>query len=114
MPGAGGLVDYQREQGTLQGLNVTYVGDGNNIASSLALACSSVGANFTISAPGDYHVPSIAWDEARRRADQKESLLDWGEKPQDAVKSADVVYTDVWIIMGYEAEADGRRRVFAE
>jgi len=110
----GDLLTINESKGNLEGLNVTYVGDGNNIASSLALACSSVGANFTISAPGDYHVPSIAWDEARRRAAQKESLLDWVEKPQDAVKSADVVYTDVWISMGDEAEAVERRRVFAE
>ena len=110
----GDLLTINESKGDLQGLNVTYVGDGNNIASSLALACSSVGTNFTISAPGDYHVPSIAWDEARRRASQKESKLDFVEQPLEAVKGADVVYTDVWISMGDEAEADERRRVFAE
>ncbi|MCH7801697.1 MAG: ornithine carbamoyltransferase [Chloroflexi bacterium] len=110
----GDLLTMNESKGDLEGLNVTYVGDGNNIAASLALACSSVGANFTLSAPKDYHVPSIAWDEARRRAAEKESLLEWVEQPQKAVTGADVVYTDVWISMGDEAESDQRRGVFAE
>ncbi|MCH8309295.1 MAG: ornithine carbamoyltransferase, partial [Chloroflexi bacterium] len=52
--------------------------------------------------------------EARRRAAEKESLLEWVEQPQKAVTGADVVYTDVWISMGDEAESDQRRGVFAE
>lgn len=110
----GDLLTMNESKGDLAGLNVTYVGDGNNIASSLALACSSVGANFTIAAPSDYHVPSIAWEEARYRAALSESSLDWVEEPREAVRDADVVYTDVWVSMGDEAEADDRRRVFAE
>lgn len=110
----GDLLTINEVKGGLRGLNVTYVGDGNNIASSLALACGSVGTNFTISAPRDYHVPSSAWEEARRRAIKKESSLNWVEKPEEAVVGADVVYTDVWISMGNEAESEERRRVFAQ
>jgi ornithine carbamoyltransferase len=100
-------------KGHLEGLRVAYVGDGNNIASSLALGCASVGADFVIAAPGDYHVPSAAWEEARRRAYLKESLLEWVEDPKRAVDGADVVYTDVWISMGDERESDERRDVFS-
>lgn len=110
----GDLLTINEVKGDLTDLNVTYIGDGNNIASSLALACGSVGTNFTISAPKDYHVPSIAWEEARRRAIKKESLINWVEKPEEAVVGADVVYTDVWISMGNEAESEERRRVFAQ
>ncbi len=109
----GDLLTMNEAKGDLEGLRVAYVGDGNNIASSLALGCASVGADFVIAAPNDYHVPTIAWDEARRRAARNESRLDWVEDPKEAVDGADIVYTDVWISMGQEAEAEDRRRVFA-
>ncbi|HJO81329.1 MAG TPA: ornithine carbamoyltransferase [SAR202 cluster bacterium] len=110
----GDLITMSEVKGRLKGLRVAYIGDGNNIASSLALGCASVGADFVIAAPSDYHVPSDAWEEARRRAFEKESLLDWVEDPKRAVDGADVVYTDVWISMGDESEADERRRVFSQ
>jgi ornithine carbamoyltransferase len=94
-------------------MNVAYVGDGNNIASSLAIACSSVGANFIIASPQDYQVPEIAWNIARQRSAENETRLDWTESPQAAVDGADVVYTDVWISMGDEEEADVRREIFS-
>ena len=110
----GDLLTMQEHKGGLNGLRVAYVGDGNNIASSLAMACASVGADFVIAAPRDYHVPTPAWEEAKHRAATNESLLDWVESPQDAVSGADIVYTDVWVSMGDESEAEERRRVFAE
>jgi len=109
----GDMLTIQERKGALENMRVAYVGDGNNIASSLALACASVGADFVIAAPKDYHVPTIAWEEARRRAALGESLLDWVESPQEAVTGADIVYTDTWISMGDEAEAEERRSVFA-
>jgi len=110
----GDLLTMSEAKGHLEGLRVAYVGDGNNIASSLALGCASVGTDFVIAAPGNYHVPSVAWEEARRRAFEKESLLEWVEDPKRAVDGADVVYTDVWISMGDEREADERRKVFSK
>ena len=109
----GDLLSMNEHKGDLEGLNVTYVGDGNNIASSLAIACSSVGANFVIASPADYKVPDIAWDVARQRSAENETSLDWTESPEAAVEGADVVYTDVWISMGDEAEADVRREIFS-
>ncbi len=109
----GDLLSMHEHKGDLSGLNVTYVGDGNNIASSLAIACASVGANFTIASPPEYKVPEIAWSVAERRSAEVETVLRWTESPEAAVEGADVVYTDVWISMGDEAEADERRDVFS-
>ena len=109
----GDLLSMNEHKGDLSGLNVAYVGDGNNIASSLAIACASVGANFTIASPAEYKVPEIAWSIAERRSAEVETALRWTESPEAAVEGADVVYTDVWISMGDEAEADERRQVFS-
>ena len=109
----GDLLSMTEHKGDLEGMNVAYVGDGNNIASSLAIACSSVGANFVVASPPEYKVPEIAWDVARQRSAENETRLQWIESPEAAVEGADVVYTDVWISMGDEAEADVRRDIFS-
>ena len=109
----GDLLSMSERKGELAGLNVAYVGDGNNIASSLAIGCASVGANFVVASPEAYRPPDVAWSVAERRAAETESRLAWTESPEVAVEGADVVYTDVWISMGDEAESDERRRVFA-
>ena len=109
----GDLLSMTEHKGDLEGMNVAYVGDGNNIASSLAIACSSVGANFVVASPPQYKVPEIAWDVARQRSAENETRLQWIESPEAAVEGADVVYTDVWISMGDEAEADVRRDIFS-
>ena len=110
----GDLLTMSESKGDLSGLNVAYVGDGNNIASSLAIACSSVGANFSIASPERYKVPQMAWEVAQRRSAENETRLSWTESPEEAVSGADVVYTDVWISMGDEEEADERRRIFTD
>lgn len=109
----GDLISMAESKGGLSGLNVAYVGDGNNIASSLAIGCASVGANFVVASPAEYGVPDVAWSVAERRAAETESRLARTESPEAAVEGADVVYTDVWISMGDEHEAAERRRVFA-
>ena len=110
----GDLLSMSEHKGDLEGLNVAYVGDGNNIASSLSIACASVGANFAIASPAEYRVPEVAWSVAQERSAERETRLTWTESPEAAVEGADVVYTDVWISMGDEAESDVRRRVFAK
>ena len=108
----GDLLTVSEHKGRLEGLKVAFVGDGNNVASSLALACASTGADFVLASPGDYQLPTVVLEEARRRAALRESQIEWTESPQAAVRDADVVYTDVWVSMGQEAEEAERIEVF--
>lgn len=109
----GDMLTIYEHRGGLTGLTVAFVGDGNNVASSLALACASVGANFALAAPNDYQIPESLWGEAQRRAALAESRVTWFESPEEAVRDADVVYTDVWVSMGQETEAAERLKAFA-
>ena len=110
----GDALTIYEKKGRLEGLSVAFVGDGNNIAGSLALACASLGAHFTVASPRDYRIPTIVWEEASHRASMRESGLEWVENPQEAVRDADVVYTDVWVSMGQEDEKAERLRVFSD
>ena len=109
----GDLLTIYEHKGDLQRTNVAFVGDGNNVASSLALACASVGANYTLGSPAGYRTPEDIWQEATRRAASNGSNLKWTSSPSDAVDGADVVYTDVWVSMGQEAENVERLKSFA-
>jgi ornithine carbamoyltransferase len=98
---------------TLPGLNVAYVGDGNNTAHSLMLASALCGANFLIASPHGYEVKDKILAKARQLAKENGSKIVCTVDPRRAATDADVVYTDVWTSMGQEAEAVVRRRVFA-
>lgn len=87
-----------------QDLNFVYVGDGNNIASSLSLISAKLGLNFTYSSPKKYQIPSVIFNKAKDIASISESQMNWIENPEDAVKNADVIYTDKWVSMGMENE----------
>ena len=110
----GDLLTMQEHKGTLSDLDVAFVGDGNNVAASLAIACASVGANFTLASPEDYQIPSIAQNEAQRRAAASESKLRWVSEPSEGVRDADVVYTDTWVSMGQEDEKEERVAIFGK
>ncbi|MBI3952954.1 MAG: ornithine carbamoyltransferase [Chloroflexi bacterium] len=100
-------------KGRLKGLQVAFVGDGNNVANSLCLACAMLGVQFRAASPRGFQSPSQvalrANDLARQSGAQVSFLID----PRAAVRGADVVYTDVWTSMGQEAEAERRRQAFA-
>jgi ornithine carbamoyltransferase len=106
------LLTILEHRGRLNGQRVVYVGDGNNVAASLALACASVGASFVIASPPDYRVNGAIWEEAERRAGASGGGVEWVELPEDAARGADVVYTDVWVSMGQDAESEARHRAF--
>ena len=110
----GDMLTIFEHLGRLDKVKVTFVGDGNNIAGSLALACSSVGADFTIASPEKYRLPDEIWNQAIRLSRSKGSRLEWVEQPERAVKGADVIYTDVWVSMGDEAEKEDRLKTFAD
>ena len=98
--------------GSLKGLNVTYVGDGNNVAVSLMHICSKLGANFTIANPEDYDITPKAIEDAKLFVKASGSTLKFLRDPHEAVKSAHVIYTDTWTSMGQETETEKRKRVF--
>lgn len=93
----------------LTGRCVAYVGDANNVARSLALACAGVGAAVRVAAPAGYGFS----EKDLKRIRAAGAKLELTEDPVEAVSGADVVYTDVWASMGQEAEAERRRSDFA-
>ena len=106
------LLTILEHKKTLKGITVAFIGDGNNVASSLAIGCSSVGANFTLVCPPGYEIPKEYWNEAANRASKNKSTLSITNNPLDINPSVDVIYTDVWISMGQEKEASRRRELF--
>jgi ornithine carbamoyltransferase len=109
----GDLLTILEKKGDLKGLRLAYVGDGNNVARSLMLAAVAVGMDFSIASPAGYELDKPALRQAKRFASKSGAKIVTMAEPRLAVKDADVVYTDVWISMGQEAEAEVRRRAFA-
>ena len=107
------LLTIKEKKGRLDGVNVAYVGDGNNVAHSLLLACALVGANMRLATPTGYQSNEAIVSQARLFAAQSGSEVICTQDPCSAVAEADVVYTDVWISMGQEAETARRRTDFA-
>lgn len=105
------LTIYEKKR-RLLGINIAYIGDGNNVAASLALAAASVDANFSISSPPAYNIPDPMMKKIYERARGGNSVITVTESPQEAASNADVIYTDVWTSMGQEKEAERRRKAF--
>ncbi|MEA3253980.1 MAG: ornithine carbamoyltransferase [Chloroflexota bacterium] len=97
----------------LCGLTLAFVGDGNNVANSLLLAASQVGMNFRIATPPGYEIREEILSQGREFAGHSGSQIQVTNEPQEAVRGADVVYTDAWASMGEEAEREERLRAFA-
>ena len=106
------LTIYEKKDG-LDGLTLAFVGDGNNVAHSLLLAASLTGMNFRIASPSGYAVQRGILQLAQGYAIDSSAEIFCTEDPHLAVSGADVVYTDVWVSMGQEAEAQERRKIFA-
>ena len=106
------LMTIKEKKGTFQGLNLTFIGDGNNVASSLSLACALVGINFTISSPEGYELPEQIIKDANRISNYSNWSLNLTQDPSEAVEGADIVYTDVWTSMGQESETKARAIAF--
>jgi ornithine carbamoyltransferase len=98
---------------TLQGLTVAFIGDGNNCANSLMLACAMCGIHFRIASPPGYEITKAMVDKAEAYATGIGSEIMLLKEPRAAVANADVIYTDVWTSMGQEAESKQRRKAFA-
>jgi ornithine carbamoyltransferase len=102
------LLTVQQVFGRLQGLTVAYVGDGNNVARSLAIAAGMSGMQMAIATPPGYALGDDDLDRIRKTGLEPRCTHD----PREAVRGADVVYTDVWASMGREEEATLRREAF--
>ena len=97
----------------LRGRHLVFVGDGNNVAHSLMFACARVGMRITVCTPPGYEPDESVVTASRAIAKETGGEVRLAHDPVDAVKGADVIYTDVWASMGQEAEAEKRRRVFS-
>ena len=107
------LLTIYENKGDLKGLTLAFIGDGNNVAASLALACALAGMNFNIASPEGYALNSGVLERAQLLAENSGSEIECGHDPRLAARGADVVYTDTWTSMGQEAENTTRIKAFA-
>ncbi len=110
--GMADALTIQEKFGSLKGLNVTFIGDGNNVAVSLMHVCAKLGANFTIAHPEGYDITPKAIEVAREITKSTHTTLNFLRDPHAAVKGAHVIYTDTWTSMGQEEETKKREAVF--
>src|SRR4051812_39237754 len=104
------LLTIEEHFSKLAGLTLAFIGDGNNVARSLAIACGRFGMPFVLAAPVGFEFSA---DEVKRLKAQEPSLdLRITTDPRDAVSKADVVVTDTWVSMGQEAEKAQRLQTF--
>jgi len=110
--GLADLFTIYEKKGRLSGLKLAYVGDGNNVAHSLILGCSKMGMEINLACPKGYepnpNVVSKGKEEGRKSGGRVRVMND----PREAVRMADVIYTDVWASMGQEKEQEKRVKIF--
>lgn len=106
------LMTIYELKGTFSGVKVVYVGDGNNVAHSLMIGCAKVGADFVIATPKGYEPNENIFNQAKEIAQATGGTIALSHNPDDAVKDADIIYTDVWVSMGQEEETEARMQAF--
>ena len=107
------LLTLQEKWGDVAGKTIAFIGDGNNVAASLAVTAASLGMNVSIASPPGYMLPEHIVAEVSERAGAHGAGTAFVTAPEDAARNADAVYTDVWTSMGQEREAARRRIAFA-
>jgi ornithine carbamoyltransferase len=105
------ILTVREHWGTCQGRTIAYVGDGNNVAASLAHAALPLGISLHVASPIGYQLPARVVEDATDRARDGADVRTFVD-PLEAVAGVDAIYTDVWTSMGQEVEAAKRRRVF--
>lgn len=106
------LYTVYEAKGRLKGLKLAYVGDGNNVANSLLQGCAKTGVDIYVAAPEGYGCDGTIIEQAKQAAVKSGSKVVLTEDPEEAVKNADVIYTDTWVSMGQEAEKEMRVKIF--
>ncbi len=109
------LADLQtvyEHKGKLEGLKLAYIGDGNNMAHSLMYGCAKMKLDCAIATPSGYQCAPAVVAAAKEDFRKSGTKLLLTEDPKEAIKDADVVYTDTWVSMGMESEKEERIKVF--
>mgnify|MGYP006269685901 FL=1 len=106
------IMTIYEKKGKLEGLTVAYIGDGDNVANSLFRARAALGASFRIASPEGYGLSKDIVRLGLRSSKKAGAEIALLRDPREAVKGAEVVYTDVWTSMGQEDEAAKRRKAF--
>ena len=106
------LFTIQEKLGKVRGIRIAFVGDGNNVCHSLLMGCALLGARLSVATPAS-HRPDpkvVGWSQEMAKRQAGQILL--SQDPQKAVRSARIVYTDVWASMGQEHQRERRRKIF--
>lgn len=106
------LLTIKESKGSLKGLKLAYIGDGNNVVHSLMLACAKTGIDIAVASPKGYEPDVEIVKFAEEAAEIQGSKVLVTQSPIEAIKDADIVYADVWTSMGYEQENITRLEVF--
>lgn len=106
------FLTLQESKGTLEGLKLAFIGDGNNVVNSLMLFAAKVGMHFSIACPPGYEPVKDLWELTLEIAKGTGSKILLTHDPVEAVKDADAVYTDTWVSMGQESETEKRIKDF--
>jgi ornithine carbamoyltransferase len=109
------LADFftlEEKFGSLKGLKLAYVGDGNNVCNSLIFLAARLGVNLRIATPASYAPAQDVLTDAKRVAKETRAKIEIFTNPAEAVEGTQAVYTDSWTSMGFEAEEKMRRQVF--
>lgn len=103
------ILEYKKK---LRGINLVFIGDGNNVCNDLLLGCSKLGINIRVSTPKGFEPPNWVVEKARTSSEKNESVLLITSDPVEAVIDADVIVTDTHISIGKEEEFDSREKIF--
>lgn len=106
------LLTIRQIFGTFEGRHVVFVGDGNNVARSMALGCAMLDMTFTLACPENYEI-DLDWIQRIKQCYPTASIK-IVNNAREAVTEADVIYTDVWTSMGQESEREARRKIFKD
>ncbi len=98
------LMTILEKKGSLKGMKLAYLGDGNNIANSLIEASAKVGMHIAVGCPPDYMPNAEIVKKSRKEANETGAIIEITSNPEEAARDADVLYTDVWTSMGQEEE----------
>jgi ornithine carbamoyltransferase len=110
--GLADLFTIYEKKGRFSGLKLAYVGDGNNVANSLLYGCSKVGMDITLACPKGYEPNPEVVAKAKEEGKRSGCKVKVTKDPKEAVREADIIYTDVWASMGKEKERKKRLKIF--